>query len=94
MAAAAKRSTCERGGESAGEGEGEGEGEEGEGEGEGEGEEGEAEAEGEGARLSTGALTRRHMAVTLGDKEAKNDIRDECGVVVMTREIVVLSCNG
>ena len=28
------------------------------------------------------------------DKEAKDDVRDECGVVVMTREIVVLSCNG
>ena len=28
------------------------------------------------------------------DKEAKNKVRDECGVVVMTREIVVLSCNG
>ena len=28
------------------------------------------------------------------DKEAKTKVRDECGVVVMTREIVVLSCNG
>ena len=28
------------------------------------------------------------------DKEAKDDVRDECGVVVMTCEIVVLSCNG
>ena len=28
------------------------------------------------------------------DKEAKDEVRDECGVVVMTREIVVLSCNG
>ena len=28
------------------------------------------------------------------DKDAKNDVRDECGVVVMTREIIVLSCNG
>ena len=28
------------------------------------------------------------------DKEAKDKVRDECGVVVMTREIVVLSCNG
>ena len=28
------------------------------------------------------------------DKHAKNKVRDECGVVVMTREIVVLSCNG
>ena len=28
------------------------------------------------------------------DKQAKNEVRDECGVVVMTREIVVLSCNG
>ena len=29
------------------------------------------------------------------DKEAKSIyVRDECGVVVMTREIVVLSCNG
>ena len=28
------------------------------------------------------------------DKEAKSEVRDECGVVVMTREIVVLSCNG
>ena len=28
------------------------------------------------------------------DKDAKNKVRDECGVVVMTREIVVLSCNG
>ena len=28
------------------------------------------------------------------DKEAKDTVRDECGVVVMTREIVVLSCNG
>ena len=27
------------------------------------------------------------------DKDAKNKVRDECGVVVMTREIVVLSCN-
>ena len=27
------------------------------------------------------------------DKDAKNNVRDECGVVVMTREIVVLSCN-
>ena len=28
------------------------------------------------------------------DKDAKDKVRDECGVVVMTREIVVLSCNG
>ena len=28
------------------------------------------------------------------DKDAKDNVRDECGVVVMTREIVVLSCNG
>ena len=28
------------------------------------------------------------------DKNAKDNVRDECGVVVMTREIVVLSCNG
>ena len=28
------------------------------------------------------------------DKDAKDEVRDECGVVVMTREIVVLSCNG
>ena len=28
------------------------------------------------------------------DKEAKDEVRDECGAVVMTREIVVLSCNG
>ena len=28
------------------------------------------------------------------DKDAKGDVRDECGVVVMIREIVVLSCNG
>ena len=28
------------------------------------------------------------------DKDAKAKVRDECGVVVMTREIVVLSCNG
>ena len=28
------------------------------------------------------------------DKEAKAEVRDECGVVVMNREIVVLSCNG
>ena len=28
------------------------------------------------------------------DTDAKNKVRDECGVVVMTREIVVLSCNG
>ena len=27
------------------------------------------------------------------DKEAKDKVRDECGVVVVTREIVVLSCN-
>ena len=28
------------------------------------------------------------------DKDAENYVRDKCGVVVMTREIVVLSCNG
>ena len=28
------------------------------------------------------------------DTEAKDKVRDKCGVVVMTREIVVLSCNG
>ena len=28
------------------------------------------------------------------DKEAKDKVRDERGVVVMPREIVVLSCNG
>ena len=28
------------------------------------------------------------------DKDAKTEVCDECGVVVMTREIVVLSCNG
>ena len=28
------------------------------------------------------------------DKEAKDKVRDECGVVVMTREIVILSRNG
>ena len=28
------------------------------------------------------------------DKDAKNKVRDECGVVVMTREFVVLNCNG
>ena len=28
------------------------------------------------------------------DVMAKDKVRDECGVVVMTREIVVLSCNG
>ena len=28
------------------------------------------------------------------DKDAKDKVRDECGVVVMNREIVVLSCNG
>ena len=28
------------------------------------------------------------------DKEAKDKVRDECGVVVITREIVVLSCDG
>ena len=28
------------------------------------------------------------------DKDAKDKVRDECGVVVMTREIVVLGCNG
>ena len=28
------------------------------------------------------------------DKYAKDKVRDACGVVVMTREIVVLSCNG
>ena len=27
------------------------------------------------------------------DKEAKNKVRDECGVVIMSREIVVLSCD-
>ena len=28
------------------------------------------------------------------DKDAKDNVRDDCCVVVMTREIVVLSCNG
>ena len=28
------------------------------------------------------------------DRDAKDKVCDECGVVVMTREIVVLSCNG
>ena len=27
------------------------------------------------------------------DKEAKDYVRDECGVVVMTREIIVVSCS-
>ena len=27
------------------------------------------------------------------DKEAKDNVRDECGVVIMSREIVVLSCD-
>ena len=27
------------------------------------------------------------------DKEAKDKVRDECGVVIMSREIVVLSCD-
>ena len=28
------------------------------------------------------------------DKGAKTNVRDECSAVIMTREIVVLSCNG
>ena len=27
------------------------------------------------------------------DKEVKDNVRDECGVVIMSREIVVLSCD-